>query len=356
MRKYHLSEKGPAVCRAQDGNCPLGGEHFDDSVSAGRAYEKIMAKKFGDYGVKKLSSMDPSDIDSRMVEVNDRLNAAVKKVEQAKKRKVNVPESTLQTIAEERSNLRKIEEEYERRGGWSRAFLVTNVGGHVHRNMHCSTTYPTTQFALMTEYSGKSEKDIVDAAGESACTVCYPDAPVSSLRKKRTMLTVDEKKDAEYKERKRREKEELEKKRSEKAVKAKAQELTTSTGEPVVISDPSGQPKTIKSVGTAKKEAEYAMHWLIRRKDNIERGLLGGSPDADELNRSNFTVLVKAVAAREGKDPSTMQERIVKKEAKRYAEAMEAGNMPSPKGLEGPDYVDDLIKSFDRIDFSVDSS
>lgn len=44
--------------------------------------------------------------------------------------------------------------------------------------MSCSTCFPTTQFGWVTEFSGKDEAEIVAAAGEGACTVCYPSAPV----------------------------------------------------------------------------------------------------------------------------------------------------------------------------------
>lgn len=75
------------------------------------------------------------------------------------------------------------EEEYSRRGGWTRAFLVTTGTGHVHRNRSCSTCYSTTRFVWLPEYSGKAEATIVDDAGKQACTVCYPSAPVESLRR-----------------------------------------------------------------------------------------------------------------------------------------------------------------------------
>jgi len=45
MAKYHLNEKGVAgVCRAKEGNCPLGGDkkHFESKEDAQKAYEKIM--------------------------------------------------------------------------------------------------------------------------------------------------------------------------------------------------------------------------------------------------------------------------------------------------------------------------
>ena len=77
--------------------------------------------------------------------------------------------------------------EFARRGGWTRAFLVDNTNGHVHRDMNCSTCYPTTQYTWLPEFSGHDEAEIVEAAGEKACTVCYPSAPVDVLRRKSTI-------------------------------------------------------------------------------------------------------------------------------------------------------------------------
>ncbi|MBX9920713.1 MAG: hypothetical protein K2Y33_12960 [Mycolicibacterium frederiksbergense] len=73
--------------------------------------------------------------------------------------------------------------EFDRRGGWTRAYLVQNTGGHVHNSMRCGTCYPRTQYAWLTDYSGRDEEQIVYAAGELACTVCFPSAPVDVLNR-----------------------------------------------------------------------------------------------------------------------------------------------------------------------------
>ena len=75
---------------------------------------------------------------------------------------------------------RELDREFTRRGGWTRAYLVTD--GHVHRSRQCSTCNNgefATKFSWMIDYSGKSEEEIVAAAGDRACTVCYPSAPVA---------------------------------------------------------------------------------------------------------------------------------------------------------------------------------
>lgn len=61
--------------------------------------------------------------------------------------------------------------------GWNRYFLVNNVGGHIHRSMHCTTCYPTTQYHWLPQLSDCDEAAMVAEYGELACTVCFPDAP-----------------------------------------------------------------------------------------------------------------------------------------------------------------------------------
>lgn len=95
-----------------------------------------------------------------------------------------IPEIKANRLAEQvklfqlRQAQKPLNEEFIRRGGWTRAFLVTNANGHVHKNTHCDTCFTTTQFAWMVQASGMDEATIVDMAGEGACTRCYPTAPV----------------------------------------------------------------------------------------------------------------------------------------------------------------------------------
>jgi hypothetical protein len=85
--------------------------------------------------------------------------------------------------------------EWNRRGGWTRAYLVvTNGQGHVHRTTSCSSCYPTTQFVWLTELSGADEQEIVDQAGERACTHCYASAPVALRLDRPTQLFSEDEK------------------------------------------------------------------------------------------------------------------------------------------------------------------
>lgn len=73
----------------------------------------------------------------------------------------------------------RLRDAYIARGGWTRAFLVDNNDGHVHSTPACSTCKITTQFSWLTDQSGKTEDEIIEAAGELACTVCFPKAPAN---------------------------------------------------------------------------------------------------------------------------------------------------------------------------------
>ena len=144
-----------------------------------------------------------------------------------------------------------LQEAFRIRGGWNRAFLVANAGGHVHSSTACSTCRPTTQYAWMTDYSGADEENIVADAGYRACTVCYPSAPVGDERSLPTKMLADEEKhDAARREKERTARE---------AKKAKAAaNAPTSTGEPLTIRDGiSRYPHTLKTERTART-------WVIK--------------------------------------------------------------------------------------------
>lgn len=99
-------------------------------------------------------------------------------------------DKALAALAEQTAPLN---DEFERRGGWTRAFLVCGSDGHVHSSMHCSTCNRgdyRTKFQWMTEYSGADETSIVADAGWRACTICYPSAPLGVTGTK--MFSTDE--------------------------------------------------------------------------------------------------------------------------------------------------------------------
>ncbi len=98
-------------------------------------------------------------------------------------------------VAEIRAQAEVFDAEFERRGGWTRAFLAKSANGHVHNGMNCSTCNKMgqrTEFGWFPQYSGRPEAEIVEDAGERACTTCYPTAPVSVLNRPTKFFTEDE--------------------------------------------------------------------------------------------------------------------------------------------------------------------
>lgn len=119
------------------------------------------------------------------------------------------------------------DEDLHEQFGWNRAFLVVNNGGHVHKSMGCSTCYDTTKFNWLPSYSGSDEDQIVADAGERACTVCYPSAPVDVLSRPTKIFSEEERQQVIERDKRR---VELAAKKSEKAAKA-----PTASGEPLRV-------------------------------------------------------------------------------------------------------------------------
>jgi hypothetical protein len=86
-------------------------------------------------------------------------------------------EEYIRQIGGIRSLLNPLQRVFDRRGGWSRFYVVTNVNGHIHSSRECGTCFPTTQYAWITALSGSTEQELVAQYGEAACTICFPSAP-----------------------------------------------------------------------------------------------------------------------------------------------------------------------------------
>ena len=103
---------------------------------------------------------------------------------------VRVVKAGQAALKELKGEVTRLNFEFERRGGWSRFFLVTNTGGHIHSSMNCSTCnkftsrgLSQTKFAWLTDLSGQSEEQAVESQGAVLCTVCFPSAPVEWTNK-----------------------------------------------------------------------------------------------------------------------------------------------------------------------------
>lgn len=154
--------------------------------------------------------------------------------------------------------------EFTRRGGWTQAFLVQGANGHVHRSMHCSTCNNgenATQFIWMTEYSGKTEEEIVEAAGSRACTVCYPSAPVEVLNRPTKMFGPDEIEAQKARD-------ERQAKAAEKARIAADKSITTPEGGQVHIYRDFRRSDVAKTLRTAEIALTDAIYELIREQQH----------------------------------------------------------------------------------------
>lgn len=131
----------------------------------------------------ELATMTPEAVDTILAEIYGRMSAVYAERDRLTSRDYRGERRG--TDEQLRANAGRLAEldieaepynaEYNARR-WTRVFLVT--GGHAHRSMACHTCYSTTRFCWLPEWSGKTEADIVDAAGDRACTACYPSAPV----------------------------------------------------------------------------------------------------------------------------------------------------------------------------------
>jgi hypothetical protein len=95
---------------------------------------------------------------------------------------INAAGSELSRLMVERS---PFEAEFVARDGWTRYYLVDNDNGHVHydaSNRRCSRT-PSTSHIWLVDQSGREPEALVEDAGERACTVCFPWAPLETLKR-----------------------------------------------------------------------------------------------------------------------------------------------------------------------------
>lgn len=132
----------------------------------------------------------PREIDTKLSEIYAPLSEATAAIENANQRmklayiKRNPKRRTEleQTITAAQTAIAALDKKAEpleaiyRANPWTRFFLVP--GGHLHSSRRCGSLRWNTALYWLPEYSGKSEADIVALAGEKACTICYPSAPV----------------------------------------------------------------------------------------------------------------------------------------------------------------------------------
>lgn len=78
--------------------------------------------------------------------------------------------------------IKKYDEIFISRGGWSRYFSTEGTNFHFHDKLNCSSCHKNgvkTRLNWNPELSGATEKEAVDKLGPRMCTICYPSAPVA---------------------------------------------------------------------------------------------------------------------------------------------------------------------------------
>lgn len=219
---------------------------IDTAISAlyGKVAERQDARQRAALNIERIDSAKPGSYESMLPgyspEHRAELLATVKRLD-----------AEITGILER--DIAPLDDEFDRRGGWTRYYLVTNTGGHVHSSEDCKTCYSTTRYAWLTEQSGMSAEDLVELAGEKACTECFDWAPVNTLKRK-TRLEAPEAKAA---------REEREAKAAAKAKAAADKSISTPEGEKLYASKYNESYNEIKNIRTAEIAATDALKDLI---------------------------------------------------------------------------------------------
>lgn len=203
-----------------------------------------------------------------------------------------------------------LEAEFTRRGGWTRAFLVLNTNGHIHRWRQCATTFPRTRWGWLPQVSGHSEDEIVAGAGSDACTVCYPSAPVDRAGPRTLLHSSEDDKAAARAERDR--------VRAEKEAKKAAKAIANPDGSPLQIFDyrlPARQV-TLRSGVVENRPAQdrfEALDTLLKAKSWLTDSQEHWTNKRDE----DVQRVAEALAARNGTTAAQEIEAAQKRAAKR---------------------------------------
>jgi hypothetical protein len=199
-------------------------------------------------------------------------------------------------------------EEFLRRGGWTRAWLVDNTGGHVHKSMECNTCFATTRFGWLPQVSGMDEDEIVALAGQDACTICYPSAPAEVLNNPGRLELPARKAEREAREAAKAERQA-----------AKVAKGITPNGEPLVIVIEEGVYGEdywhVASRGKAYRRRETVKTLRTARTlltDQYEGAVYGG-----RSNQAVIDALVPAIAWKEGKTEAQVIEEAKARAKKR---------------------------------------
>lgn len=189
-------------------------------------------------------------------------------------------------------------DEFNRRGGWTRYWIVVNSNGHIHSTMNCTTCFSTTQFAWLPNLSGSTDAEVVELAGMSACTICFPDAPVDT-RNRPSKIEEPAKKAA---------REEREQKAAEKAAKVALKAIANPDGSVVKLSGKFGNK--IKTEAEAQRVAVSNLESILLHES--KRWVIQNPEYLAEM-RADLETLITALAHKRGTEKDTQLEELTKK-------------------------------------------
>lgn len=197
---------------------------------------------------------------------------------------------------------------------WTRAYLVTNTNGHVHKNQKCSTCFPSTNYQWLIQYSGSPEEEIVSDAGQDACTVCYPSAPAEVLNRPSVIVTE--------------EKLEKEARKNERAEAKKVREAKRIASAPTVDGS-----ELLVADGWKKQNGDFRVEELKTERtariwyvDKAESLALYDTKPEDEVAviRESLEKILSALAGKHGVSVDAVRADLDKKVAKRVKDALKA--------------------------------
>lgn len=122
-----------------------------------------------------ITTASPAEIDTEIARIEGEIASVVARIERARATSARAEledlSGRLTTLVDEKTSYA---EEYSRRGGWTRYYLVTNHNGHLHTTMACRNTYPTTSWYWVIGLSGATADEAVGQGGALSCLDCFP--------------------------------------------------------------------------------------------------------------------------------------------------------------------------------------
>lgn len=207
--------------------------------------------------------------------------------------------------------------EYERRGRWSRYYVVDNNNGHLHTHTECQNTYETTQWVWMPGMSGMTKAEAVAEGGKLTCLSCFPEfrEEIEAGREPR-FETPRMKKTRE-------EREALAAKKAEKAKKAAANGITAPDGSPLLDDEGyaiktlrSAEIKAVQALEQAGLDEIYADQCEADETERIQRLRELAKQELSYADR-----LIHAIAAKRGHELAFVADEIKAKADKKLAPA-----------------------------------